>query len=404
MKSITQFSSADIDQLIQNKTEEDINLEFKQQLPGNAQSDKHELCADVSAFANTSGGVIFFGIAENNGAAESVKGIVSSSIDQEIARIEQIIHSGTEPPIPGITCTHLKASDGSSVVATHIPKSWNQPHLTTSNQSFRLYIRTNRGKRPLDPSEIRDKYNSALTALDEIGRWRDKRVLSINANEGPVRLPDISKLVLHLVPFEALSSPYLLNAAQLKEHSANFRPIGVGGWDNRINLDGYLSFGQSGFMRGRTDPETSYCQAFRSGAVEFVYSGVASEHNSKLLIASVWYEKAILEATADYLSTMGKLGVNFPFVVMLTLLNAKGARMATSSPFGPEGDPIDRDVILFPELLIESLPNDLPAKLRSVFDSVWNACGISRSLNYNNDGEWTGEQLSNLVPRRIKSN
>ena len=52
---------------------------------------------------------------------------------------------------------------------------------------------------------------------------------------------------------------------------------------------------------------------------------------------------------------------------------------------------IDRDILLLPEIVIESY--DVIAKdiLRHCFDSIWNACGFPRSLNYDDTtGEWVG--------------
>ncbi|MBU7009184.1 MAG: hypothetical protein HXS46_00730 [Theionarchaea archaeon] len=48
---------------------------------------------------------------------------------------------------------------------------------------------------------------------------------------------------------------------------------------------------------------------------------------------------------------------------------------------------IDRDVLALPEIMIENY--DIIARdiLKPCFDSIWNACGFPRSLNYNEAGE-----------------
>ena len=50
--------------------------------------------------------------------------------------------------------------------------------------------------------------------------------------------------------------------------------------------------------------------------------------------------------------------------------------------------PIDRDVVLIPEIIIEEYDLNSPQLLKPILDSVWNACGFERSLNYTKDGEW----------------
>lgn len=49
---------------------------------------------------------------------------------------------------------------------------------------------------------------------------------------------------------------------------------------------------------------------------------------------------------------------------------------------------IDRDVVVVPDVVLESEPNDLPRALRPMFDAVWNACGLRESENYDQDGYW----------------
>jgi len=50
----------DIQKLIENKIEESLTLEYKRELSRN----NKEIAKDISAFANTSGGVIIYGIEE----------------------------------------------------------------------------------------------------------------------------------------------------------------------------------------------------------------------------------------------------------------------------------------------------------------------------------------------------
>ncbi len=51
---------------------------------------------------------------------------------------------------------------------------------------------------------------------------------------------------------------------------------------------------------------------------------------------------------------------------------------------------IDRDILLLPEIVIESYDVIAEDILRPCFDSIWNACGFPRSPNYDDTGEWVG--------------
>lgn len=60
---------ADLDQLIANSVLEGKTIDYKLALPSNSDLDKKEFLADVSSFANTSGGDLIFGVDESEGVA-----------------------------------------------------------------------------------------------------------------------------------------------------------------------------------------------------------------------------------------------------------------------------------------------------------------------------------------------
>lgn len=59
---VGQIKEADIVALVQARTPEGRQLEFKSQLPGRAEAERKEFLADVASFANGQGGVILYGI------------------------------------------------------------------------------------------------------------------------------------------------------------------------------------------------------------------------------------------------------------------------------------------------------------------------------------------------------
>ena len=55
-KPLDKIEAADIQSLVTNGDEERRTMDFKRDLPGNADKDKNELRADVTSFANAGGG------------------------------------------------------------------------------------------------------------------------------------------------------------------------------------------------------------------------------------------------------------------------------------------------------------------------------------------------------------
>ena len=59
-------------QLQNNAVAENKTLEYKQKLPTNDDAGKKEFLADVSSFANASGGDLIFGVTEETGVLKSI--------------------------------------------------------------------------------------------------------------------------------------------------------------------------------------------------------------------------------------------------------------------------------------------------------------------------------------------
>jgi hypothetical protein len=84
------------------------------------------------------------------------------------------------------------------------------------------------------------------------------------------------------------------------------------------------------------------------------------------------------------LSTPYYLGVEPPFYVMLTMIGVKGYTMMENPsdfPLGeiPHGNPIDRDPLVLPEIMIDSFSTDIIEATKSIFDALWNAAGWPES-------------------------
>src|SRR5438309_10088622 len=99
LKPLDQISEDDINALVTNGVPEAITLEYKRDLPGTADADKREFLADVSAFANTQGGDLLYGIDEAAGIPTTITGIVSPDLDVEVLRLESLLRDGLEPRI-----------------------------------------------------------------------------------------------------------------------------------------------------------------------------------------------------------------------------------------------------------------------------------------------------------------
>ncbi len=92
-KAINTIMEADLQRLVDEGRREDIQLEFKQALPGNSDDGKKEFLKDVTAMSNSSGGDIIYGIREDRsnpdeaGKAAELVGLGASGIGADAAKL-----------------------------------------------------------------------------------------------------------------------------------------------------------------------------------------------------------------------------------------------------------------------------------------------------------------------------
>ncbi len=387
-KSIDQITEEDLQALKDNKVSEHKTIEYKQALPGNTDKEKKEFLADVSSFANTSGGDLIFGIIEDRrtGAPKSLEGLSIDNVDQEILRLENMIRDGIEPRISSITISPpINLSNSKVALVIRIPKSWRSPHRVTYQGHDKFYSRSSNGKYVLDVAELRAVFNLSETVIDRIRNFRQDRVSKIFANETPVPFYENAKIVLHLIPIISFNPAQSYDIGIIASNPTSMPPIRSGGW-SRYNLDGFLTYDEDQEGKSR-----SYVQLFRSGIIEAVEGWLLRPHGDELIIPSIRYEAELIKSLSAYLSLLRTLNVEPPVFVFLTLLGVKGYSMAVNKWrfWIDEIHTIDRDVLLLPERIIESYDVKAEDVLKPCFDSIWNACGFPKDLYYNDAGEWT---------------
>lgn len=388
------ITKADIDALVTNAVAEGRAIEYKQQIPGNGDEDKKEFLADVSSFANAGGGDIIFGVVEKRDGdnkptnlPEKAEGLTGINAGAEINRLDAIIQSGIEPRIPGCRIRNIDGFTSGPVLVIRIPKSWAGPHMVTYKNLSRFFSRTSAGKHQLDVREIRSAFNASGDQHSKIAAFRTDQLGKIIANEGPVQLPELPKVILHLVPLSVLDSTSQVDLSPLQGDHAKIPPLHGSGCSVRHNLDGLLTYTQY-----RNDqPAQAYLQVFRSGIFETVATGLLIQREGMLQLPAGGMEQKILAGIAKYLAAMKKIGVPLPVVVMLTLHGVKGYRLVFPSVWYDynELQPIDRETLLLPDVLLEDYSTRIDGLMRPIFDALWQSAGFPACKNYTGDGHWS---------------
>jgi hypothetical protein len=386
-KRFEDIAKEDIERLVADGERENRTIEYKQALPGGSDNDKKEFLADVSSFANASGGDLFYGIEDDRdgegrptGVPKEAAGIPGINADQTVARLESMIRDGVEPRIPGLRIKAIEGFRDGPVIVVRIPQSWAAPHMITFRPSPRFYSRTSTGKIPLGVPEIRAAFIQSEAVPERIRRFREERLGRIVAGEAPVVLADGARIVTHVVPIRTMTMASQYDPACFVNREAIYPP-GGGCTAMRPNLEGYVT--SSGDQRGAL----GYAQFFRNGAVEAVSVTPVESPNGNFLPCE-GYEQEILRWSAQCFKILRSLGIDPPFSVMLSLLGMKGVDLYVGPRLHRHSAPINRDVLALPDVLFDGSIEDVASGLRPLFDLVWQTFGYARSFNYDESGHW----------------
>jgi len=379
-RDITTTTEANLTALVAAQVSEGTYLDLKRDLPRSDAAGRHEFLADVSAFANSSGGDLIYGIHEDGqGRAEAIVP-QHGNLDEEARRLQDILMNGIEPRIPGLQVQSVPVAGG-FVVVIRVPQSWAGPHRVKSNQHF--FIRENGRKRQLDIPEIRGLFLRSDQQSQRIRDFRSERLGMILAGESPHRLVPGVLLVGHFVPTQAAIGtvqidpiPYMRNRA-LPVLSTTIPGA-------RVNADGALVVRNPG-------PEGThgYSQLFRNGYFETV-KVFPQAGEGRVGLGSLAYEEQFLVLLRRLREEYAHLGVGTEMTCMVSILNADHAELGFERwryMLDDHQGYFDRKTLVLPDVL---LPSELTPEqaMKPVFDLVWQSAGMERSANYNEAGEW----------------
>lgn len=157
----TEYNIDDITALIYNAAEESVHLDFK--AAGSLSKDdkkKAEIAKDVSAFANSDGGIIVYGIEEQEHKAHALSYIDGNTYTKEW--LEQVIQDNIQRRIEGLEIFPIRDNGDitKSIYIVKIPRSSNTPHMSADKC---YYKRNNFRSVKMEEYEVRDLFYREAT-------------------------------------------------------------------------------------------------------------------------------------------------------------------------------------------------------------------------------------------------
>jgi hypothetical protein len=183
----------DIEALIRDRVQEHIHLDYKD---SSAIGDdrRHEISKDVSAFANSDGGVLIYGVEEDQHSHLPIR-IDGGIDDQRFSRewLEQIIMSKVTPIIDGVRIIPISVGPGKSLYIVEVPKSHRAPHQAADKK---YYKRNNFVNQPMEDYEINDvrnrRYSLPPLLTFEVFDWKGFVAAFDVTNVGEIVAEDVS--------------------------------------------------------------------------------------------------------------------------------------------------------------------------------------------------------------------
>ncbi len=386
-KLIDQIIERDLQDLIELRIAERKTLDYKRDLPARTPTDRDKFLANVSSFANTSGGDLIYGIEAPSGTGEptSIPGLDLPNPEEEKLRLEQYLQSGLRPTLPRHDIHYFRLNSGRYVLIVRAWQSWIGPHRLGEYGAF--YARNSAGKFQLDVAQLRQAFGLSDSISQRMGAFRADRISKVYSDDLPAPIDEGPRLLIHIIPPSAFAPFVQLDLADSLRKAfsdsgdnfgwKSFEPFShTFSWDQFVNLEGpvVIPTAADGRAAGR-----SYVQIYRTGVLEalwllpyrrFQYS--PGEERSGIR-GDGWLPN-LIELLRKYMIGLNRLGVSPPFFVFFTFLSIKEFYL-----FGPSGSgthrPFNRDQILLPEIYVETIPDDIRPMIQRSLDMVWNAIG-----------------------------
>jgi len=140
----------DLESLISGQVPESIHLDYKR---SEKIKQRDEIIKDISAFANSDGGMLVYGMEEKNQLPTRLDGGISNKGNVGKEWIENVITSRTNPPLPDLQIASIPADNDNSYYIVSVGKSFSGPHQAPDG---RYYRRHNYKSAPMEHYEIQE--------------------------------------------------------------------------------------------------------------------------------------------------------------------------------------------------------------------------------------------------------
>lgn len=383
---LASVSIDDLRRLIANAVPESLHLDYKRELKLDDKDEKKEFLRDLTALANSEGGMIIYGMEEDRdtagkptGIPRSVDGFPILNRDFFVLSVEHIIKDGIDERLPSYQLATVPVAGDNHVLMIRVPPSLRAPHMVTLGGERRFFIRGNSGRQDMSTAQVRDSVLRTESVVERIRTFIEKRA------EKHAGAPTQSRpfWMLHVIPLVRTGVALdVTDQAVIKRLREIETPHGGSG---RHSIDGY--------QVGERDPEglISHTLVFRDGTIEFLDQGSFAQHAKGVnYFACGLFDQLLFKLLRSALELYREGRLQFPAVVSITIQSIKGYSMPPARLVFDRSQPISENAITPEPLILTHLPDDVTMLLRPLLDFSWNAFGLPRCQGYDAAGKYIG--------------
>lgn len=141
---------------------ENDDLDWKQALPPEVEKKRLEFAKDVAAMANTRGGLIIYGVREENERAVELTGVSNGERDRQALR--SFANRYVRPLVDGLLIEALDGEDGApGLIAVYVPPSPDTPHVIGDTNAMGVPYRYETDTNWMSESQLERAYRDRFS-------------------------------------------------------------------------------------------------------------------------------------------------------------------------------------------------------------------------------------------------
>lgn len=193
-----------IQQAVDARLSEEVDLDWKQRYNHRDPKAADELAKDIAAMANTGGGTIVYGVAENPDDRDHAGAVVGTTLPPNISQtLHQVAWNNIRPSLAGVQHTVLPYKDGVSVLVVQVPTSPDAPHLVMREQaggdrSFVAPRRVGAHTEFMTERDLERAYREQFTGRERTEQSLAERFTAASTATGRERVRFVGVMVPHL--------------------------------------------------------------------------------------------------------------------------------------------------------------------------------------------------------------